>query len=162
MEVIGGLNRAHIEAHTRIDQITYRQSNRNSQSCSRQIKYQCSHTYGSKLLGITDGHTSADKGTEYQRYNQHFHQTDKSLSDHIKDSLHDHIFLEAAVRNQVTENDSQYCTCDQRHKDLRGKAHFLFLLCFLFYIFLFHSSPPLFHPYILSAMLSSPACHTLQ
>ena len=36
----------------------------------------------------------------------------------IMDSLHDHIFLEAAVRNQVTENDSQYRTCDQRHKDL--------------------------------------------
>ena len=32
----------------------------------------------------------------------------------------------------------------------------------LFYIFFFHPSPPFFHPYILSMMLSSPACRTLQ
>ena len=156
------LNRAHIKADTRIDQITDTKRNANCHCCSCKIKYQGSHTHRTEFFCISNCHTSADQRAEYQRYNQHLHQTDKSLSNDIENTFNNYIFFETAVRNQIAEHDTKNRSRDQRDKDLGRQPYRFFVRSFCLCVFFFHFNPPFSHPCILSGTLSIPAYHTFQ
>lgn len=55
-----------------------------------------------ELLRIPDRHTSAHKRTEYQWYNQHLHQFDKALSDHVQYTFYDNVVFDMSTWNRIT------------------------------------------------------------
>ena len=63
-----------------------------------------------------------------EQNDEHTHQTDKSLSDNIKDTLHNDIIHHVVRWNQIVDDHTGQSSCKKRNKDHRGKAYLFLLL----------------------------------
>ena len=123
---------------SRIDQGGYGERQAHSQRCGNQVEDNCLYTNGSKRLGVTDCHGTAYQRAEYQRNDQHLHQTDKAVSEDIENTVDKNGIAKISFGNEIMDQNSEYSTCEQGNKNNRRKAELLLSLV----IFTHYSSPP--------------------
>ena len=122
------MQRVQIHAHAGVNDAGNGQRNRNRKCGRNNVKDNRAHADFTKRLGIANRGRAADERAQNQRYDQHLHQTQEALSDHIEHAVDQNILYGVIGQHAVVQENAQNRAQQQRNKDTRCQAD-LFLLC---------------------------------